>query len=741
MFKKVLLVVITAVFFQGISFAKEGMWIPSLLKKLNEPEMKDLGFKLSAEDLYSINKGSIKDAIVHFGGGCTAEMISNQGLILTNHHCGYGQIQSHSSLANDYLKNGFWANSLGDELSNPGLFATFIKRIENVTEGMNNGLNDAMLTEEAQAQKAKNAKELKEKYEENGRYKAIIKPYYYGNEYYLILTQTFEDVRLVGAPPSSVGKFGGDTDNWMWPRHTGDFSMFRIYADKENKPAKYALDNVPFTPEYSLPININGVREGDFTLIYGFPGSTEQYLTSDAVDFVQNQLNPMRIDMRATSLNVIDAAMRSSDLNRIQYAAKQSRISNAYKKWIGQNKGLRKLKAVKVKEGKEKEFEQKVLANEEWNKEFGGILTQLKNNQAEYEQFFFDRWLFIEFVYYGPELFRFSNSFEKLVSEHKKSGSSKELREAGIKMTAAAERFYKDFDANVDKDIFAAMVKKYLEYAGDNVPKKFELIDKWFKGDVDAFADKIYDWSVFTDKDRFMSMLTNMNSTNVNRIKRDPMFILMRDLFSDYNNRIAEGYRNTQTTRNDLYKNYMSGLRTVFTDGRFWPDANSTLRVTYGKAEGSVPRDGVIFDYHTTAEGILAKYKPNDYDFDLPERLIGLLEAKDYGQYADADGSLHVCFTASNHTSGGNSGSPVINGNGELIGLNFDRTWESTMSDIMFDPERCRNIAVDIRYVLFIVDKYAGADRLIDEMNLVGKTVQKSNKNVAREGTSTRKGV
>jgi len=738
--KTILLAIVACISLAGQ--AKEGMWIPSLLKKLNEPEMKDLGFKLTAEDIYSINKGSIKDAIVHFGGGCTAEVISKQGLILTNHHCGYGQIQQHSSLEHDYLKNGFWAKSFEEELKNQGLTATFIRRIEDVTADVNAGLTKEMLTEERNAQIKKNVAGLKEKFEENGKYQAVVKPYYYGNEYYLILTQTFTDVRLVGAPPSSVGKFGGDTDNWMWPRHTGDFSIFRIYADQENKPAAIAENNKPYTPEYALPINMNGVKEGDFTMVYGFPGSTEQYLTSDAVDFVQNNLNPMRIDMRATSLNVIDAAMRSDDKTRIQYAAKQSRISNAYKKWIGQNRGLKKLKAVKKKQETEKEFEELVHNNKEWNDQYGGLLAKLKNNQDAFEQSFFDRWLFIEYVYYGPELFRFANSFEKLVKLYEEKGNSQELRNAGLKQTAVLEGFYKDFNSDVDQGIFKALTEKYLDYNSGNLPKKFSLIDRWFKGDVEAFSNKIYEWTVFNDQEKLMSMMKNLNSSNIKRIKRDPMFIIMRDLFADYSNRISSSYASLKVERDALYKEYMAGLMTVFPEERFWPDANSTLRLTYGKAEGSVPRDGVNFRYYTTAQGILDKYKPNDYDFDLPEELIALIESEDFGPYADADESLHVCFTASNHTSGGNSGSPVINGNGELVGLNFDRTWESTMSDIMFDPNRCRNIAVDIRYVLFIIDKFAGADRLIEEMNLVssGKSI-KTKGNVAGKGTSTGKGV
>lgn len=719
MFKRNFLIIALVGLMSLMARADEGMWIPSLLKQLNESDMKAKGLRLTAEDIYSINKSSLKDAIVHFGGGCTAEVISENGLILTNHHCGYGQIQYHSSLENDYLKNGFWAKNHAEELRNPGLKATFIIRIEDVTKQVLEGLKADATEEERQAYVAEKSKEVIAAATEGTHYEASIKPFFYGNEFYMIVTETFNDVRLVGAPPSSIGKFGGDTDNWMWPRHTGDFSIFRIYAGKDNMPAEISDDNVPFQPRHSLPISIDGVKENDFTMVYGFPGRTEQYLTSWAVDYVMNKANPARIKMRETSLSIIDANMRKSDLVRIQYAAKQSRISNAYKKWIGQNRGLRRLDAIKVKQDQEKAFAAAVASNQSFKSQYSDVLPKFEEAYKAIADYELARDYFIELVYYGPEILRFSSQFSNLINNYNKLVEEGTLEKEKEKLRASAALYFKNYDFLTEQAVFGALVQLYVDGLNkDFQPEALKNMLKRFGGDVAKLKAYLYGKSAFATQKGVEKLINGINAFNVNKYKKDPALVLVNGFFESYNTAIRPTYARLTTDIDNLMRLYVKAQQELNPNKTFWADANSTLRLTYGKVEGSEPKDGVYYNYYTTIDGIMEKYDPTNVDFELPERLISLYEQKDYGQYGE-NGTLNVCFTGSNHTTGGNSGSPVINAKGQLIGLNFDRTWESTQSDIMFDPERCRNIAVDVRYVLFIVDKFAGATHLIEEMNLV----------------------
>ena len=690
--------------------ATEGMWIPALLEAV-EDDMQAMGLELTAEDIYSVNHSSIKDAIVHFGGGCTASIISNEGLLLTNHHCGYGQIQQHSSEENDYLKYGFWASSKAEELTNEGLTATLIVRIEDVTAEMIKGLTKGMSLE-AQAEIFKaNRERLEAAAVEGTNYKAKVQAFNYGNSYFAIVTKTYEDVRLVGAPPSSIGKFGGDTDNWVWPRHTGDFSLFRIYAGPDNEPAPYSEANNPFQPAHFLPVNLDGAAEGDFTMVYGFPGRTSVYLTSHAVEHVVNRANPMRIDMRRNSLAIIDAAMIDSDKVRIQYAAKQSRISNAYKKWQGQNFGLERNKALAAK------LETERIMRES-SSDYGQLLNQFKAVYDSLSDAQFGRELFIEFYYYGPEVLRFAERF-RVFESHAELVESGQWEEKVAGLSQGIDGFFKDYNKDVDQSIFAKLSGLYTGYAMPNTAplilnSLFEKCGSW-----EAAAESAYAKSMLTSASGAKELAAMAPKKAAKKLAKDPLYQLMKQVRAGYFEHTAPTYDRMKREEENLMKAWVVGLEKSFPDRTFWADANSTMRLTYGKAEGSAPQDGMRYEFRSTAAGILQKYIPGHRDFDLPETMVAQLEARDYGQWAGPDGELQVCFTGSNHTTGGNSGSPTLNSRGELIGLNFDRSWESTMSDIMFDPNICRNIMVDVRYVFWVVDRYAGATHLIEELKLV----------------------
>lgn len=697
------------------SIAHEGMWIPSTLAKLVIGDMQDAGLKLSAEDIYAINKSSIKDAIVHFGGGCTASVISEEGLILTNHHCGYSQIQTHSSLENDYLKDGFWAMTKNDELTNPGLTATFVVRIEDVTSQIMRAMVD-LPDAEKDAAIAAMSNRLANEAIAGTHYEAEVKPFLYGNAYYMIVTETYRDVRLVGAPPSSVGKFGGDTDNWVWPRHTGDFSLFRIYADANNMPADYSEDNVPYAPKHSLAINMDGLEPGDFTMVFGFPGRTFQYLTSYAVDYTVNVENPDRIAMREASLGVIDAAMESSDETRIQYAAKQSRISNAYKKWIGQNMGLERYDAIGMKQAKEKAFYDKAMSTKGYEGA-ASLLSEFDVLYAKSEEFNSARNYFIEFYYYGPEMFRFAARFMDLLNPTSELTEEEKLEKID-KLKEGLPGFYKNYNAEVDEGIMAAQWPLFDNGCPEVLSS--ETLDKYLGGstDVGTAVAKLYGESILDNQDGLAELLDKSTKKVIKTLRQDPIYDATFQLIEAYRGGVSTGYGLFKDQENALMKAYLEALMVIMPDHKYVPDANSTMRLTYGVMEGSEPRDGVVYEPFTTMDGIISKYIPGDKEFDVPAKLLELHANQDYGQYA-TDGELRVCFLGSNHTTGGNSGSPTLDQYGHLVGLNFDRTWESTMSDIMFSEEICRNIMVDIKYVLFIADKYAGAGHLVEEMNLV----------------------
>ena len=704
---KINLLLAMSVMFCLSAIAKEGMWIPALLHAV-EDDMQANGLQLSAEDIYSINTSSIKDAIIHFGGGCTAEIISDRGLLLTNHHCGYGQIQSHSSVEHDYLTDGFWAMSLEDELSNPGLTATLIVRIEDVTSRVFNGLEGV---EDVERKMRENMAEIEASAIKGTNHEAAIRAFNYGNSYFVIITKTYEDVRLVGAPPSSIGKFGGDTDNWVWPRHTGDFSMFRIYAGEDNEPAEYAEGNRPYKPAHHLPISMDGVEEGDFTMVFGFPGRTETKLTSYAVDYVMNVANPMRIDMRSKSLSVIDAARLGSDELRIKYAAKQSRISNAYKKWIGQNGGLKNLHALDVKRDREAKFAMASIENVELLKQFETAYAQAKQYNLGWD-------LFVEYFYYGPEVLRFAHGFDNVISNYEQLQKDGKLDATIEDLRNSSESYFKNYDLATDRAIFKKQTEAFLQYSRNDLPGEIFSSMANAQGAIAKEAAAIYDGSIFVDQEKVEKLISGLTAKSAKKVRKDRAYQVAMELVKHVRTNIRPAGREVDSEIAELMKTYVVEMAKVYPGEAQWADANGTLRLTYGKAEGSAPHDGMEYKFYSTSKGILQKYDPEHPDFVLPEDLIELLEKEDFGPYA-TEGELRVCFTGSNHTTGGNSGSPTMDGQGNLIGLNFDRSWESTMSDIMFDPNRCRNIMVDIKYVLFIVDKYAGAGYLLDEMTLV----------------------
>ena len=688
-----------------------GMWLPNLLDGINETEMKKLGMKMSAEDIYNTNTSSLKDAIVHFDGSCTAEIISNEGLMLTNHHCGYDAIQTHSSVEHDYLQDGFWAANKNAELANPSMTATLIVSINDVTEAVLKGTEN--LTDEAEKQKLieQNINTVQKSFKNESWQENKIKSFFEGNQYILFVTETFKDVRLVGAPPSSIGKFGSDTDNWVWPRHTGDFSLFRIYAGKDNKPAAYSLDNVPYTPKHFLPISLDGISEDDFTLVFGFPGRTQEYLPAFAIDQIVKELNPAKIEIREQALAVQDAFMRKDNAIKIQYASKYARIANYWKKWIGENEGLIKSNAVALRKEYEKHFlENAKKAGKE--QEYKALLDGFDKNYAAIAPYSLARDYFIETVYRNTELLNLGFQLYNLERTYEARGEQS-FTDRKANLLKVMPDFYKNYNNNVDKSVFGKLMQLYID--------KSPLLSTEIKTiNVSQATEELYTKSALTNLSSLEKLLNETDAKKIlKNLNKDSAYALAKKLITNYYQNIAPKHESYTLEIDALQRAYMKAQIELFPNERIFPDANSTLRVTYGKIAGYNPSDAVYYEPVTHLEGIIEKFIPGDYEFDVPKKLLELYESKDYGTYADKNGKIPVCFIGTNHTTGGNSGSPAIDAEGNLIGLNFDRVWEGTMSDINYSPEICRNIMVDVRYVLFIIDKFANASHLIEEMKLV----------------------
>jgi hypothetical protein len=692
------------------------MWIPTLLEQTRYQRMKELGMELTPEDIYSINRSSLKDAVVLFGGGCTGVVVSEQGLLLTNHHCGYGQIQAHSSLENDYLTDGFWAKSMEEELPNPGLSVAFLQRMEDVTAEALQNVTPAM-NEQQRADSIRAAiSRIRKAHLPEGSYRVDIKPLYKGNQYFMYIYEVFTDVRLVGAPPSAIGKFGGDTDNWMWPRHTGDFGVFRIYADKDNQPANYSPDNVPYRPRRHVQVSTAGIRQGEFTMVYGYPAATDQYISSYELDYLVNREYPARIAMRTRRMTIMDGYMQADRATRIQYAAKYASVSNAWKRWQGVIRGVNRVNGVEQKRAYEADFARNLQTNPQWAKDYGQLLSQIRQNTETWSPLNIVSAYYLETVS-AIELVRFAGQYDALVSNFKDLG----LTETAIEIfLETAANFYRNYSSAIDRDIFVAMMKAFYE----DIPHPYHFDEmnamlKKHKGSFERWANEAYRQSVFRSYETLHDALTNRTGKNTKKMENDPFLNIYRSGQTMLDKKVRTHQRQLSQRADSLSRVYMAARMLTDRERIFYPDANHTLRVTFGRKEGYSPVDAVEYLPYTTLEGVMEKNNPDIYDYHVPQALKTAYDKKDFGDYSIRSGStVPVCFIGSNHTSGGNSGSPVLNGKGELIGLNFDRNWEGTMSDVLYDPDQCRNIMVDIRYVLFVMDKVYGAHWMVDEMNL-----------------------
>jgi len=702
--------------------ADEGMWLPMLIERLNYVDMQKMGLQLTSEEIYSVNNSSLKDAIIQFGNGCTGSVISKKGLVITNHHCGFGRIQSHSTVEHDYLTDGFWARTKEEELSNEGLTVSFLVRIENVAQKVL-GLVKADMTEAQRAEEIhKKIKEITKEATRDNNYRAEVKSFFNGNEYYLFVYETFTDVRLVGAPPSSIGKYGGDTDNWMWPRHTGDFSMFRIYTAPDGTPAEYSKENIPFKPKHYLPVSIDGVKKDDFAMILGYPGGTDRYMTSYGINLNLEQTYPARIKIRRKKLDIMGERMEVSDKIRIQYASKYSRISNYWKYFIGMSRGLNRLKVAENKKKTEMEFSSWVEQFPSRKEIYGTALKDIEDAYKQNKKYGLQRWYFIEGIYLGPEVIGFSRNFSSLLKELSSENPNQEKIDKMILMLKEkSAKFFKDYDLSTDKILWAEMMKMYSE----NVPTEQQpsyLINmaKKYKNDFYKFTNAVYSKSIFVDKTKLDAFLEKPSAKT---IKKDPAFQAMQAFFSNY----LKWYGIEQTSDSKLQKGrrlFIDGLMKMKEDKVFYPDANFTMRLSYGKVLDYYPADAVYYNYFTTLKGVMQKEDPANKEFVVSGNLKKLFETKNYGPYGD-DGVMKVCFITNHDITGGNSGSPVINGKGKLIGLAFDGNWEAMSGDIAFEPDLQRTINVDIRYVLFVIDKYAGAKNLIDELSITKNPVIK----------------
>ncbi|MEI6435008.1 MAG: S46 family peptidase [Bacteroidota bacterium] len=718
--KKSTLLVLFFIIVRITGFAEEGMWVPMLVEQLNVKKMQDLGLRLSAEDIYSVNHSSLKDAIVQFGGGCTAEIVSEKGLIFTNYHCGLGAIQRLSSLDRDYITNGFWAKSNQQELPCPGTTVTLLVRMEDVTLKTLTGVTADMNEMQRNQIIRQNIEQIEKETEKGTHFVAKVRPFYYGNQYYLFVNEVFKDVRLVGAPPVGIGKFGGDTDNWMWPRHTGDFAVFRIYANANNEPAAWSKDNIPYKPKSFLPISLKGYEKNDFTFVFGYPGTTREYLSSCGVDLIANKENPLRISLRQKRLDIMNAAMDESPLVRIQYMAKVNGIANYWKKMIGESRGIRRFDAIAKKEVAEHQFQLQADSNERWKVNYSGLQDAFKTAYEQYQPLDLSS-IYITEAAQGIEIIRFAAGFRELSKISKdKLTTPAAIGRALENMRLLTRDFYKNWQPSIDQKIMAVALQEMSDKMDNQYkPEIISEISIRYKNDFSQYSNEVFPASLFTDSTRLLRFLNGYKPSHCKKLDKDPVFSMMQGIYTWHEKNILPGVNRLMVRIDSIQRLYMAALMEMQAGKALYPDANGTLRIAYGKVNDYEPADAVKYNYYTTLSGVMQKEDSTIYDYKVDTNLKKLYLSNDFGNYADRDGTMHVAFTASNHTTGGNSGSPVLNGDGQMIGINFDRNWEGTLSDLMYDPSQCRNISLDIRYCLFIIDKVYGASRLIDEMKIV----------------------
>lgn len=696
--------------------ADEGMWVLPLIEKLNIGKMTELGLKLSAEDIYSINKACIKDAIVIFGGGCTGEIVSSQGLLLTNHHCGYGQIQTHSTVDHDYLQDGYWAMTKDQELPNPGLSVTFLLKIEDVTDQVLAVVKTGMSEQERSAAINEARAAIEKKASEGTNYRTIVSSFYGGNYFYLLVYERYTDVRFVGAPPSSIGKFGFDTDNWEWPRHTGDFSVFRVYSGPDGKPAPFSTDNIPLKPKYWLPVSVKDLNKGDFAMILGYPGRTQRYATSYEVDELLKITHPNRIKIRGIRQEILMADMQADQKVNIQYASKYSGSSNYWKYSIGQKAGLERLNIKGKKEQIENQFNTWVTADPARKEKYGEALNMIRTSVEGRAEFANAQQYINECFNQGCEILSLNSVASALVNALK-SGDSKQVPDLILRLKDNISSFYKNYNPPTDKKAVKAMLKLYR----NDVQVKFlpdfyvNVIDKKFKGNIDKYVDDLFARSIFSSEAKLNDFL---GKPVLKTLENDPVYVTSTSI-SKVSTEVSKGLSQFDGTLAAGRRTWIAALREMMPEKTLYPDANSTMRLSYGSIQDYDPKDAVTYKYYTTLQGVVDKYKPEDYEFDLPQKLIDLNSKKEFGRYGSPKGYMPVCFLTTNDITGGNSGSPVMNANGELIGLAFDGNWEAMSGDIAYETELQRTIVVDIRYVLWTIDIYAGAKHLVDEMTIV----------------------
>ena len=694
--------------------ADEGMWLLPYLQKMNIKEMKARGCKLSAEEIYSVNKSSLKDAIVIFGPGCTGEIVSADGLLFTNHHCGYGSIQALSSVEHDYLKNGFWAMSREEEIPAPGLKVRFIRKISDVTSDILGYVPDVASGEERARIVAEHAAAVRSRIaQDNPGMEVLVKDFFGGNQFFAFVIEVFSDVRLVGTPPTSIGKFGGDTDNWMWPRHTGDFSVFRVYADANGNPAPYSDKNVPLRPKRWFKISLKGVQENDYAMMMGFPGRTNKYYTSWEVAERRDIDNTVRIHIRDLRQKVMLDEMLKDPAVRIQYASKYAGSTNAYKNAIGSNWAIKKRNFEQVK----KEEQDKLIAwsNKMCEPSYPDALMALEQIVSDRKDLRFRSWMLDEAILRGIEFTSVPTQTEVLIDALK--GKDKKARQEQLRLLERAYHGFanNNYSADVDKKIAKVMLKEYRSQIDPKAqPTYFELIDKKFKGDTDRFVDYLFEESIFGSEDNFNKFLSR---PSVKALENDPMILFAKSVRAEETN-LKNALKEFEDGYAMAHRTYVKGLLAMYGDRANFPDANFTLRLTYGQVKGYSPRDCDYYGHQTTLDGVMEKEDSTNWEFVVPTRLKELYAAKDFGRYKAPGGKMPVAFSTTTHSTGGNSGSPVMNANGELIGINFDRNWEGVGGDIQYLPDYQRSIIVDIRYVLFIMDKYAGAGYLLDEMEI-----------------------